>query len=89
MTDVRPRVAERGWNSVGAGGRHVEACDGAAAVVISHPARQHSYHTALAAQDAGLLLRYVTAFYSMPLVALTTIISGFQYGRACAYTLRA
>lgn len=38
--------------------------NGAAPVVISHPGRQHSYQTALAAQDAGLLCRYLTAFYS-------------------------
>ena len=32
-------------------------------VVISHPGRQHSYETALAAQQAGLLFRYLTSFY--------------------------
>ncbi len=32
-------------------------------VVVTHPGRQHSYETALAAQDAGMLRRFVTSFY--------------------------
>jgi glycosyltransferase involved in cell wall biosynthesis len=32
-------------------------------IVVSHPARQHSYETALAAQKGGLLYRYLTSFY--------------------------
>jgi hypothetical protein len=30
-------------------------------IVVTHPGQQHSYETALAAQEAGLLYRYVTS----------------------------
>ncbi len=35
-------------------------------VIVAHPGTQHSYETALAVQDAGLLRRYITGFYYKP-----------------------
>jgi len=35
-------------------------------LVVAHPGTQHSYETALAAQEAGLLELYVTGFYFKP-----------------------
>ena len=35
-------------------------------VVVSHAQRQHSYQTALAAQEAGALLKYITGIYYLP-----------------------
>jgi alpha-maltose-1-phosphate synthase len=32
-------------------------------IVVTHPGRQHSFETAYAAQEAGLLYRYITSFY--------------------------
>jgi alpha-maltose-1-phosphate synthase len=35
-------------------------------VIVAHPAAQHSYETALAVQEAGLLKRYITGIYYKP-----------------------
>lgn len=35
-------------------------------VIVAHPGTQHSYETALAVQEAGLLQRYITGFYYDP-----------------------
>jgi len=35
-------------------------------VIVAHPGTQHSYETARAVQEAGLLQRYITGFYHKP-----------------------
>jgi starch synthase len=35
-------------------------------VIVAHPGAQHSYETALAVQEAGLLKRYITGLYYKP-----------------------
>jgi starch synthase len=35
-------------------------------VIVAHPGRQHSYETALAMQEAGLLASYITGVYDKP-----------------------
>ena len=32
-------------------------------IVLTHPSRQHVYQTVLAAQQAGMLQRFVTSYY--------------------------
>lgn len=39
-------------------------------VIVAHPGAQHSYETALAVQEAGLLKRYLTGIYYKPKSAL-------------------
>jgi starch synthase len=39
-------------------------------VIVAHPGAQHSYETALAVQQAGLLERYITGIYYKPKSAL-------------------
>jgi starch synthase len=40
------------------------------AVIVAHPGTQHSYETALAVQEAGLLKRYMTGIYYKPTSAV-------------------
>jgi len=38
-------------------------------IIVAHPGTQHSYETALAVQEAGMLKRYMTGIYYKPLSA--------------------
>lgn len=44
-------------------------------VIVAHPGQQHSYQTALAVQEVGLLDLYLTGFYYKPDHFVSTIIS--------------
>lgn len=43
-------------------------------IVVAHPSRQHSYHTAIAIKNAGYLDKYITTVYNSP-HSLTRIVS--------------
>jgi len=43
-------------------------------VLIAHPGTQHSYETALAIHEAGLLRSYITGYYYKPEVGITRVV---------------
>jgi alpha-maltose-1-phosphate synthase len=49
-------------------------------VIVAHPGQQHSYQTALAMQEAGLLDLYLTGFYYKPDHFASTIINALPEG---------
>lgn len=64
MDDLIPLASAAGAEpavTTGTGGTGL-----AASVIVAHPGRQHSYQTALAFQEAGLLKWYLTGFYYKP-----------------------
>ena len=52
-------------------------------IIVAHPGKQHSYHTAVAIKHAGHLLRYITTFYSYKKKRSISVLNGKFSQRRC------